>query len=166
VGVSFQKAAKHKKEYLVGVISDTHGFIRPEVVKAFEEVDCLIHAGDIGKPEVLEELRAVAPVAAVRGNMDRGQWAQEIPETEVLEIGEVLLYVVHDIHRLDLDPVTAGFSVVLSGHSHEPSIEKRNGVLYLNPGSAGPRRFRLPVCLAILHICGKSLDVQLVTLNP
>lgn len=149
---------------LVGVISDTHGHVRPEAVKAIKGVQLLIHAGDIGRPSVLDTLREVAPVVAVRGNMDRGEWARKLAKTEVVEIGEAVLYVIHDLDALDLDPAAAGFSAVLYGHSHRPHIAKRDGVLYLNPGSAGPRRFKLPVTLALLHIHGKSLGGEVVEL--
>jgi putative phosphoesterase len=149
-------------DYLVGVISDTHGLLRPEAVKAFERVDFIIHAGDIGKPAVLEALRAIAPVYAVRGNMDSGGWARELPETEVVEIGEVLLYVLHDPDDLDLDPSSTGFNAVISGHTHRPSIDKRNGVLFLNPGTCGP--FRSPATVALLSLRESSLEAKLVEL--
>jgi putative phosphoesterase len=148
----------------IGVISDTHGLVRPEAVKALAGVDMIIHAGDIGKPEILEALRAIAPVVAVRGNNDTGDWAHGLPETEVVEVGHVALYVLHDVHALDLDPGAAGFGAVISGHSHQPSMTKRHGVLFLNPGSAGPRRFKLPISLAHLSIRGDALDAQLIDL--
>ncbi|UCE84068.1 MAG: metallophosphoesterase family protein [Deltaproteobacteria bacterium] len=147
---------------LIGVISDTHGQLRPEALKAFQDTDLIIHAGDIGKPEVLETLRLVAPVYAVRGNMDAGAWAVELPETEVVEIGEVLLYVLHDANRLDLDPAAAGFSCVISGHTHRPLIDNRKGVLFLNPGTAGPHSFKGTV--ALLHLRGSSLEAHVVEL--
>lgn len=158
---------QHEKRegHLVGVISDTHGLLRPEALKALEGVDLIIHAGDIGKPEVLEVLQSVAPVVAVRGNMDKGAWARELPETEVVEIGGLLLYVLHDLNELDLDPVAASFGAVLSGHSHRPSVKEHRGILYLNPGSAGPRRFRLPVSLAHLRIQGGALVAEEITLE-
>ncbi len=147
-----------------GVISDTHGLLRPEAVKALEGVDMIIHAGDIGKPEILEALRAIAPVVAVRGNNDTGEWALTLPETEVVEVGRIALYVLHDVHALDLDPAAAGFDAVISGHSHQPAVARRHGVLFVNPGSAGPRRFKLPVSLARLSIRGEDLDARLVDL--
>ena len=159
------KKRSHRKRHLVGVISDTHGLIRPEAVKALEGVDMIIHAGDVGKPEILDLLGAIAPTVAVRGNMDRGDWAQELPETEVVEIGEVSIYVLHDICRLALDPFAAGFSAVIYGHSHRPFAGEQNGVLFLNPGSAGPRRFRLPVCLSIVQIEGNCLNARFVGLK-
>jgi uncharacterized protein len=150
--------------HLLGVISDTHGLVRLEAVKALEGVETIIHAGDIGTPEVLEALHAIAPVVAVRGNNDEGDWAHALPETEVVEVGGVVLYVLHDVNTLDLDPVAAGFHAVISGHSHRPAMSKRQGVLFLNPGSAGPRRFKLPVSVARLTIRGDAIDAQLVEL--
>jgi putative phosphoesterase len=136
----------------VGVISDTHGLLRPEALLALRGADHLVHAGDIGKPEVLGELRTLAPLTAVRGNNDRGAWARTIPHTDSIRLGGVVLYVLHDLKTLDLDPAATGFRVVVSGHSHRPHVEERGGVLYLNPGSAGPRRFRLPVSVALLEV--------------
>jgi putative phosphoesterase len=150
---------------VIGVISDTHGLVRPEAIEALLGSDLIVHAGDIGGPEVLEALRAIAPVVAVRGNNDRDNWAKAIGETEVVEVADALLYVLHDIHTLDLDPVTAGFRAVISGHSHKPLVEQRRGVLYLNPGSAGPRRFRLPVALARLRVRGSHLSAQVIELS-
>lgn len=150
---------------LVGVISDTHGLLRPEAFKALEGASLIIHAGDIGSPSVLESLKNIAPVVAVRGNMDREGWACKLPFTEVVEIGKVLLYVLHDLCRIDLDPAVSGFSAVISGHSHEPAIENRNNVLFLNPGSAGPKRFNLPVSVALLHIINKSVRPEIITLK-
>ena len=151
--------------HTVGVISDTHGLLRPEALAALAGVERIVHAGDIGAPDVLEALGRIAPVTAVRGNNDREGWAAEIPETDVLEIGDVSLYVLHDLHELDLDPRAAGFAAVIAGHSHQPRVEERDGVLYLNPGSAGPRRFKLPISLARLTVTGPQLTAELVTLN-
>jgi putative phosphoesterase len=151
--------------YTLGVISDTHGLVRPEALRALAGVERIVHAGDIGTPEVLEVLERVAPVTAVRGNNDRGAWAKAIPETDVLELGGVSLYLLHDLHELDLEPRAAGFAAVISGHSHQPKLEERDGVLYLNPGSAGPRRFKLPISLATLTIAKKRVRAQLVTLQ-
>ncbi len=136
----------------VGVISDTHGLLRPQALAALRGAAHLVHAGDIGKPEVLRTLRAVAPLTAVRGNNDRDAWARAIPEADSVRVGGVAIYVLHDLKTLGLDPAAAGFGVVVSGHSHRPRIEERDGVLYLNPGSAGPRRFRLPVSVALLEV--------------
>jgi putative phosphoesterase len=151
--------------HTVGVISDTHGLLRPEAVAALAGVQRIVHAGDIGAPDVLEALARIAPVTAVRGNNDRERWAADIPETDVLEIGDVSLYVLHDLHELDLDPRASGFAAVIAGHSHQPRMEERDGVLYLNPGSAGPRRFKLPISLARLTVKGPRLTAELVTLD-
>jgi uncharacterized protein len=137
---------------VVGLISDTHGLLRPEAKRALAGVDLIIHAGDIGTPEVLEELRTVAPVHAVRGNNDRGAWARTIPATEALEFAGASIYVLHDVNELDLDPAAARFAAVVAGHSHRPAMAHRDGVLYINPGSAGPRRFGLPVAVGFLEI--------------
>jgi uncharacterized protein len=153
-----------EEAHILGVISDTHGLMRPEAVRALEGVKMIIHAGDIGKPEVLEALHAIAPVVAVRGNNDKGEWADALPETEVVEVGDVTLYVLHDVKTLDLDPVAAGFHAVISGHSHQPAMAKRQGVLFLNPGSAGPRRFKLPISVARLIIRRDTVDAQLIEL--
>ncbi|MFZ0808164.1 MAG: metallophosphoesterase family protein, partial [Candidatus Sulfotelmatobacter sp.] len=126
-------------------MSDTHGMLRPEAVAALRGVDHIIHAGDVGAPEILQELAKIAPVTAIRGNVDKGAWARKLPETEVLELGGISIYVLHDLAQLDLKPEAAGFGVVISGHSHVPKQEVRGGVLYFNPGSAGPRRFKLPI---------------------
>lgn len=149
---------------VLGVISDTHGLVRPEAVNALEGSDMIIHAGDVGTSEVLETLHAIAPVVAVRGNNDTGDWASTLPETEVVEVGGVALYVLHDVKALDLDPAAAGFHAVISGHSHRPAMATRQGVLFLNPGSAGPRRFKLPVSVARLTIRGGAIDAQLIEL--
>ena len=147
-------------EHLIGVISDTHGLLRPEAIAALDGVSLILHAGDVGKPEILTQLGEVAPVKAVRGNVDRGAWAQQLPIREVVEVGGVFLYMLHILENLDLDPASAGFQVVVFGHSHQPSQEVKRGVLYLNPGSAGPRRFRLPVSLALLRIKGEEVEVE------
>jgi uncharacterized protein len=146
----------------VGVISDTHGLLRDAVREALRGVDLIIHAGDIGREEILTALGKIAPVVAVRGNMDRAEWALKIPETEVVTIDETHVYVVHDAAKLDVEPSLAGFGAVISGHTHRPAVIKRRGVLFLNPGSAGPRRFNLPVTVAILHVQGKSLEADVV----
>jgi uncharacterized protein len=148
----------------VGVISDTHGLARPEALAALQGSDLIVHAGDVGAAEVLERLRAIAPTTAVRGNVDTGAWARTLPTTEVVHAGELSLYVLHVLSELDLDPKAAGFAAVISGHSHRPVAEVRDGVLYLNPGSAGPRRFRLPLAVARLQIAGKQLSHELIQL--
>ncbi len=148
----------------VGVISDTHGLVRPEATAALSGVDVIVHAGDVGSPEVLVQLRELAPVFAVRGNNDRGEWAEHLPLTEVVEVGERCLYLLHDIADLDLDPVAAEMGAVISGHSHRPFAEERRGVLYLNPGSAGPRRFTLPVAVARIRVGGACVEHEIIEL--
>jgi putative phosphoesterase len=148
----------------VGVLSDTHGLLRPEALRALRGVDAIIHAGDVGDPAVLDALAAIAPVTAVRGNNDRGSWARTLPATALLEVAARRIYVVHELAHLDIDPVAARVDVVIAGHSHRPSIETRGGVLYLNPGSTGPRRFSLPIALAVLTASPERVDAQIVTL--
>ncbi|HXU87682.1 MAG TPA: metallophosphoesterase family protein [Methylomirabilota bacterium] len=149
----------------IGVISDTHGLVRPQALRALAGADLIVHAGDVGGPAVLEALRGVAPVVAVRGNNDRGAWAAALSETEVVETDGRSLYVLHDLKELDLDPRAAGFDAVIAGHSHQPRIDRRDGVLYLNPGSAGPRRFRLPIAVAWLAIEPAGVDAEIVQLD-
>jgi putative phosphoesterase len=149
----------------IGIISDTHGLLRPEAVQALRRSDRIIHAGDVGSPEILEELAAIAPVTAVRGNVDKGEWARRLPETEVLELEGVSIYVLHDLAQLDLNLQAAGFKVVISGHSHVPRQEERNGVLYFNPGSAGPRRFKLPISIGRLVVKDGNVSAELINLN-
>ncbi|HZC01092.1 MAG TPA: metallophosphoesterase family protein [Gammaproteobacteria bacterium] len=152
-------------EVLVGIISDTHGLVRLEAVRALKGSELLIHAGDIGNPQVIEQLHEIAPTFVVRGNNDRGAWAAGLPVTQVVEVGELLFYVLHEISQLDVDPAVAGFAAVVSGHSHQPSIQFRDGVLYLNPGSAGPRRFSLPVAVARVHVSGRQMRPEIVELR-
>lgn len=142
------------------MISDTHGLLRPEVLEYLDDCDLILHAGDIGKVEVVDALSNLAPLRAIRGNVDRGAWAERFPETDIVEVESVRLYVIHDLNALSLDPVAAGFHVVVSGHSHRPRCERRNGVLYVNPGSAGPRRFSLPISLGKLRIDCSGLDYE------
>ena len=151
--------------FRVGLISDTHGLLRPEAKAFLQGSDRIVHAGDIGNPGILEELSEIAPVTAVRGNNDRGPWAQALRESEFLRVGEVLVYVVHDLAELDIDPIAAGVRVVLSGHSHQPTVEERDGVLYVNPGSAGPRRFKLPIAVGELTVAGRSVSARTVVLQ-
>lgn len=139
---------------IIGVISDTHGLLRPEAVAALRGVNRIIHAGDIGKPEILKELSGIAPVTAVRGNNDKGGWADGLRDRELVEIEGVRIYVLHDVKELEIASQPAGVRVVIAGHSHKPLVEHRNGVLHVNPGSAGPRRFKLPVTIALLKIDG------------
>src|SRR5213593_4657036 len=153
------------KRWEIGVISDTHGLVRPEALAALRGVDRVVHAGDIGSADVLARLGKIAPVSAVRGNNDRGPWAEALPLTDVVEVGEVSLYVLHDLHELDLEPRAAGFAAVISGHSHQPRVDTKDGVLYLNPGSAGPRRFKLPISVARVTVLGTRVTARLVALE-
>ena len=145
---------------MIGVISDTHGLLRPEAVEALRGSELIIHAGDVGRPEILDQLRALAPVVAIRGNVDHGPWAERLPETATINN----IYVIHDVHDLDLDPAAAGLRIVVSGHSHQPGTIERAGVLYVNPGSAGPRRFKLPITLARLDLAHEPWQVEFVEL--
>jgi len=149
----------------IGLISDTHGLLRKEAVEALRGSEQIIHAGDVGKPEILEQLGEIAPVVAVRGNVDTERWARALPETAVAEAGAVLIYVLHDVNALDLNPGAAGFQIVVSGHSHKPEKLERDGVLYINPGSAGPRRFQLPVTVARLRLGRTAYEVEFVDLE-
>lgn len=149
----------------IGLISDTHGLLRSQALEALRGSDLILHAGDVGKPEILMALRELAPVVAVRGNVDTADWAKTLPETTVATAGDVLLYVLHDLHALDLDPAVSGFRVVVSGHSHQPDKFERAGVLYINPGSAGPRRFQLPVTVARLNLERSPFQVEFVQLQ-
>ena len=153
------------KKSLIGVISDTHGLIRPESLRALRGAELIIHAGDIGKPDVIETLKSIAPVVAIRGNNDREKWARKFPETAVVEVGEVRIYLIHNIKEIKIDPSAAGFQVVISGHSHRPSVLRRGGVLFLNPGSAGPRHFKLPIAVARLQVRGESVSPKIVELG-
>ena len=149
----------------IGLISDTHGLLRAEALDALRGSDLIIHAGDVGDPEILEALRRIAPVVAVRGNVDTSAWAKSLPETAVAEAGAVHIYVLHDSNALDLDAKAAGFHIVVSGHSHKPGRSERNGVVYINPGSAGPRRFTLPITLARLDLGVTPWSVEFVDLE-
>ncbi|MFL9814121.1 metallophosphoesterase family protein [Stutzerimonas sp. VN223-3] len=149
----------------IGVISDTHGLLRPEALAVLQGCERIIHGGDIGKPEVLDVLREIAPLEVIRGNVDSDAWAAMIPERLDLRLGGLRIHVLHDLKTLDLDPVAEGIDVVIAGHSHQPVIEQREGVLYLNPGSAGRRRFKLPISLALLDIEDGQPRAQLVTLG-
>jgi len=153
-----------KEVSVIGLISDTHGLLRPEALNALAGSDLILHAGDVGKPGILDALKALAPVVAVKGNVDHGAWASALPATAVAEAGPAIIYVLHDIHALDLDPAAAGFRVVVSGHSHQPARTERSGVLYVNPGSAGPRRFQLPVTIARLDLRKTPWKVDFIDL--
>jgi len=148
----------------IGLISDTHGLLREEALRALQGSDLILHAGDVGDPEILESLRRIAPVVAIRGNVDTEPWADSLPATEMVSASGAIIYMLHDVHSLDLVPQAAGFAIVLSGHSHQPKQERRNGVLYLNPGSAGPRRFQLPISLARLDLSARPWSVDFVSL--
>jgi len=150
---------------LIGVISDTHGLLRPEALQALAGVEAILHAGDVGDAAILDALREIAPVTAIRGNIDQTGPCAALPETEWVELSGVVFYLIHDLKALDLDPAAAGIGVVVSGHSHQPKVERRKGVLYLNPGSAGPRRFRLPVTLARVTVEGGTAEVEIVGLD-
>lgn len=150
---------------IVGVISDTHGLLRPEAIAALRGSDLIVHAGDVGAAAVLDGLRELAPVAAVRGNNDHGPWAAGLPESHLLEVNGVWLYILHDLSGLDIEPRAAGCAAVIAGHSHQPRIETKGGVLYVNPGSAGPRRFTLPVAVARLRIAAGRVEAEAVDLS-
>jgi hypothetical protein len=150
---------------MIGIISDTHGLVRPEVIEALTGAELIIHAGDIGNADVLKTLETIAPVIAVRGNNDHGSWAEQIPLTNVVEHRSYFLYVLHELDHLDVDPVASKFSAVIFGHSHRACVERRQGVLYLNPGSAGPRRFTLPVAVAHLHLTDIGLTPEIIEIE-
>ena len=150
---------------IIGVISDTHGLLRPEALAALQGSNYIIHAGDVGDPQILDKLAAIAPLTAVRGNVDHDAWAEKIPATNVLEADEVSIYVLHNLQELDLKPKAAKFAAVIYGHSHVPTQEVKNGVLYFNPGSAGPRRFKLPVSVGRLLLTNGKLKSEIVTLE-
>jgi uncharacterized protein len=152
------------QEKLIGIISDTHSLVRPQAVDALTGVDMILHAGDIGNSAVLDILSDIAPVVAVRGNNDKGEWAESLPASEVVEIGTVSIYMLHDLKEIENSP-TGIFQVIVSGHSHKPMVEERRGVLYVNPGSAGPRRFKLPVSVAHLRVKGSEVNAKLIELS-
>ena len=156
--------SRHGRAHTVGVIADTHGLLRPEAAAALAGSELIVHAGDVGSAEVLDTLREIAPVVAVRGNNDNGAWAVMLPTTEVVEIGGVFLYVLHDLRELGFDPAATRFHAVITGHSHRPRIDHRDGVMFLNPGSAGPRRFTLPVAVARLQVHGGRVRGEIVEL--
>jgi hypothetical protein len=149
----------------VGVISDTHGLMRREAIAALRGADIIIHAGDVGTLDVIEELAGLAPIHVVRGNIDTASWAERLPTTELVDVGARRFYVLHEISQLDLDPASSGLAAVVFGHSHQPLIENRNGVLFLNPGSAGPRRFKLPVTVARVSLAGTHMRPEIIELQ-
>lgn len=150
---------------IVGVISDTHGLLRPEALSALRGSEHIIHAGDIGAPEIIPALEKIAPVTAIRGNVDREPWTKRFPETEVVEQAGLSFYIIHDVNALDLNARAAGFVAVISGHSHQPKQEVKDGVLYFNPGSAGPRRFKLPISVGMLEIADDKVSGRIIELN-
>jgi putative phosphoesterase len=150
---------------VLGVISDTHGLLRPEALEALRGSDLILHAGDVGSAGILDELRRIAPVNAVRGNIDSSPWCETLPQTEVIEAGGLSLYMLHNLKQLDLNPAAAGFAAVICGHSHAPMNEVRNGVLYFNPAGAGPRRFKLPICVGRLRIREGSISGEIIELQ-
>jgi uncharacterized protein len=149
----------------IGVISDTHGLLRPQAVAALQGSILIIHAGDVGSPDILDALHQIAPVVAVRGNVDKGPWAERLPQTEVVQVDDSCMYVLHILDELDLDPPTAGFRAVISGHTHQPKMESKNGVLYFNPGSAGPRRFNLPTSVGRLMLAASEVTGEIIYLD-
>jgi putative phosphoesterase len=153
------------RKLTVGLISDTHGLLRPGAVDALCGSDFIVHAGDIGDARILAQLSRLAPVTAVRGNIDRGAWASSLPETAVLRVGDAVIFVIHNVAELDLDPAAAGFQAVVSGHSHQPGWREKDGVLFVNPGSAGPRRFALPIALGRLRVAGGRVTAELFELE-
>lgn len=158
-------SAHHRSQAVnIGLISDTHGLLRTEALDALHDSDFIIHAGDVGDPAILDRLAAIAPVTVVRGNVDHSPHADAWPDTAVLRVGAVQLFVLHDVATLQIDTATAGYAAVVYGHSHKPAIDRRNGVLFINPGSAGPRRFRLPIAVAVLTVHGREISAQLIEL--
>lgn len=155
---------KIERPTIIGVISDTHELLRPEAIEALRGSDRILHAGDVGAPEILQALAKIAPVTAIRGNVDTEPWAGRLPKAEVVDAGGISIYLLHDLAHLDLKPEAAGFQVVIYGHSHQPKIEEKHGVLYFNPGSAGPRRFHLPVSVGRLTIDAGNVQAELVEL--
>lgn len=159
------KPAKSKAPAMIGIISDTHGLLRDEALRALRASDLIIHAGDVGSPEIIAILQSLAPVVAVKGNTDKGLWTSALPAAAIAEAHAATIYVLHDLHDLALDPVAAGFHIVVSGHTHKPTRLERSGILYLNPGSAGPRRFTLPITIARLNLAAIPWQVDFIDLE-
>jgi hypothetical protein len=155
----------NKEVRILGLISDTHGLLREEALRALRGSDLILHAGDVGAPEILKTLRTLAPVVAVRGNVDTGEWAQALPLTEAISAGPAMIYMIHILNDLDINPAAGGFQIVVSGHSHKPGQGEKDGVMYINPGSAGPRRFYLPVTVARLDLCARPRKVEFIELE-
>jgi putative phosphoesterase len=160
-----ERPKKKSSLHVIGLISDTHGLVRPEAIEALRGVDLVIHAGDIGKPEVLDALKAVSRLVAIKGNNDIGAWAKPLPDTQLVQTANTKLFVIHNVKELDCDPAAEGYKVIISGHSHKPSILARDGVLFVNPGSAGPRRFKLPVAVGKLFIQNQKVNAELIELR-
>jgi uncharacterized protein len=158
-------STRKQEPQLIGLISDTHGLVRPQALQALQGVDLVIHAGDIGTPEVMDALKRIAPLVAIKGNNDRGSWARSLPDTKLVKISAAKLYVIHNVKEVDFDPGARGIQVVISGHSHKPSVVHREGVLYVNPGSAGPRRFKLPVAVGKLHMNRLNVKAEIIELD-
>jgi hypothetical protein len=155
----------NRQRKVIGLISDTHGLIRPQALEALRDVDVIVHAGDIGKLEVIDSLKTIAPVIAIKGNNDTEPWAKPFPDTKLVKTGTARLYIIHNVKELAVDPVARGFDAVISGHSHKPSVSSRDGILYVNPGSAGPRRFKLPVAVGKLIVNGANIGAQIIELD-
>lgn len=155
----------NRQRKVIGLISDTHGLIRPQALEALRDVDVIVHAGDIGKPEVIDSLKTIAPVVAIKGNNDTEPWAKPFPGTKLVKAGAARLYIIHNVKELTVDPAALGFAAVISGHSHKPSVSHRDGILYVNPGSAGPRRFKLPVSVGKLVVNGANLEAEIIELR-
>jgi hypothetical protein len=151
-----------RSRIVIGVISDTHGLVRPEAVDGLRGSDLIVHCGDVGAPVVLDALRAIAPIHAVRGNNDKGSWASKLPSDDMIELGRHTVYAIHDLHELAFEPAAPDLTAVLFGHSHRPVVEERGGVIFVSPGSAGPRRFRLPVAIAQLVLSDRRCDVRII----
>jgi uncharacterized protein len=159
------RTPKKSDLHVIGVISDTHGLIRPEALEALKGAELIIHAGDIGKPEVIDALKDIAPIVAIKGNNDTASWAKSLPDTKLVQAGDMRLFIIHNVKELDCDPVARGYQVVISGHSHKPSVLTRDGVLFVNPGSAGPRRFKLPVAVGKLFIQNHQVNAEIIELH-
>jgi putative phosphoesterase len=160
-----ERCKKESTPCVIGLISDTHGLIRAEAVEALQGVDLVIHAGDIGKPEVLDALKAIGPLVAIKGNNDIGAWAKPLPDSRLVQTANTKLFVIHNVKELDCDPAAKGYEVIISGHSHKPSIVTHDGVLFVNPGSAGPRRFKLPVAVGKIFIQNQEINAELIELR-
>jgi len=160
-----RESGSQRVGFTVGVISDTHGRLNPNAADALKGVDAIIHAGDVGGPDILTALERIAPVSAVKGNMDGGAWTRDLPNADVVSFGQTLLYVLHDLHKLDLDPESSGFKVVISGHTHQAAATRKNGVLYLNPGSATQPRYGSAISVALMRIEGDTVDYRIIALE-